>query len=178
MDGKETLKRRLKRPRYARVDRNIDISYGDPVEVFGIDDLFQQYRVDRRVFTITRESVIGRLRVGEDEMDLTADVEHHAVRLIQYDDNNLPTGKILYVIYREMLPHSIISWDFAPIEQIQPDWPEGVEFPKGSLVAEITRRDAKKLAVSVEQIWRERGGDPSHHIDKPSSSFKLERDTT
>jgi hypothetical protein len=178
MKDKEKLKRRPQYPRRAPIDRHIDISYGDPVEVFGIDDLFQQYRVERRVFTLTHESVIGRLYTSEAEMDLTADVVHNAVRLLQYDDANNPTGKILYVIYREMLPHSIISWDFAPIEQIQPNWPEGVEFPKGSLAAEITRRDAKTLAVSVEQIWRERGGDPSHHIDKPSSSFKLERDTT
>lgn len=166
MTDKERLIPRPKRPRYAPIDRRIDISYGDPVEVFGTDDLFRKYRVDRRVFTLTRESVIGRLRVDESEMDLTADTKHHVLRLVQYDDADLMTGKILYVIYREMLPHSVISWDHVPIEEIHPDWPEGVQFPNGSLEAEITRRDARILAVSVEQLWRERGGDPRKKFSK------------
>jgi hypothetical protein len=166
MDGKETLKGRHKYPRYVRVNRDVDISWGDPVDVFGTDSLFEHYRVDRRVFTLRRESVIGRLSVGEGEMDLTADIKHHALRLVQYDDADFMTGRILYVIYPEMLPHSVISWDHVPIEEIHSDWPEGVRFPRGSLAAEITRRDARTLAIDIEELWREHGGEPRNKFSK------------
>ncbi len=154
------------RERYVPMDPKTDISYGDPREVFGLDSLFENYRVDSRIYYIKPETVIGRLRAGEDEMDLTAPAIYRVVRLLQYDEHNLETGHVLYAIYRDMYPKSVISWDYVPIEIIEKNWPDGVEFPQGSLVAEITREDSRALAFSVEGLWRERGGDPKHKFPK------------
>lgn len=147
-------------------DRHADISWGDPDQIFGTESLFNDYKLAKRVVLIKPESVVGRLHAGEYYMDLTSPVVYRALQLIQYDKNNLETGKVLYVIYPEMGPYTMMHISDVPIEEIEPDWPEGVEFPQGSLAAEITRKEAKTLAITIEDLWRQRGGRPEMKFDK------------
>ena len=162
------------RVRRARYPRDTDISFGDPIEVFGIDSLFENYRADRQIYYCRPETVIGKLRVGENDMALTAPTMYRVVRLVQFDEHNLETGRVRYAILRDMYPNPRISWDFLPIQKIEKDWPEGVEFPQGSLEAEITRSQSRALAFNIEDLWRERGGDPHHKFPK-TGGLKFKR---
>lgn len=149
------------------MDRKGDFSYGDAFEIFPIDFLFGQYKLDRQVYTIKTESLIAKLKVGDDELPLTAATKRRAIRLIQYNpESNLDTGKVLYVIYPDIYPYTLLHVQDTPIEQIDEDWPVDVEFLEGSLATEIMKSEAKTLAVSVEALWRERGGNPKHKLPK------------
>lgn len=163
--GAHSHRKRREYPRYTPIGLK-DGTYGDPYEIFGIDFLYGQYTLDRQVYTVKAESVIGRLKVGSDVLPLTARIKRRAIRMIQHDENNLATGKVLYILYPEIYPYSTLHLEGVPIEQIDEDWPEGVEFPEGSLVHEIMKPEAKTLAVSIEALWRERGGDPKRKFSK------------
>lgn len=154
------------KPRYENYPRDTDLDYGDPTEYFGIDSLFTNYRVDRRLYWVKPESVRGRLLVGDQQMDLTADTTYRAIRFEHIDDRGAPTGAYVFLLYRELFPFSTMFTDHVPIEQIEPDWPEGVEFPDHSLVERITHPGAKTLLIDTEQLWRERGGDPLYKFPK------------
>ncbi|OGG35118.1 hypothetical protein A2363_01285 [Candidatus Gottesmanbacteria bacterium RIFOXYB1_FULL_47_11] len=157
-------KERKRAPRYTRTV--YPDTWGDPITSLGEDALFANYRIDTRVYTVHPETVIGRIQVGEDEMDWTAPTVYRVVRLIEKTDTDLGTGHVLYAIFPDMQPYTLMHLDQTPIEFIEPDWPEGVDFPNESIVAEITRPQSRTLAFSMEQLWRERGGDPHHKFPK------------
>ena len=169
--SKEVNNRRRKYPRYTDMPKGADISYGDPDTIFGTEYLFHNYQVTKQVFWVDPESVVGKLHAGDDVMELTAEVKYRALQLIQYDDNGLATGKVIYTIYRKMFPQSLMSWQHVDVEQIVPDWPQGVEFPQGSIVTEITKLDARTLAINVEDIWKERGGNPKYKFPKSGGRY-------
>ncbi len=152
---------------YADYDAELPIDWGDPDKVFGTESLFTNFRITERIFLVKPESVFGKLHVGEYEMELTADALYEALELVQYDaDGGTQTGKVIYTIAQDMSPYVSINWDHAPIQEVQPDWPEGVEFPQGLVVAAITDPRARRLAINIEDIWRQRGGDPKYKLPK------------
>ena len=165
--SKEAHQGRRKRIRYTPFDRDLPIDWGDPEEIFGPDTLLVQFKVTHRYFRVKPETVIGRLRAGDDVMDLTADTMFEALELVEFDrDSNTRTGKVMFAIAKDMSPYVTINWDHTPIEEIYPDWPEGIEFPAGSIFTVINDKRARHVAVRMEDVWRARGGDPTHKLDK------------
>lgn len=145
--------------------------FGDPEEVFGVnpDQLF----VDKHVYVIKREHPIGKIEtLTGDRMDLTADVIYHAMRLkiIRDEVDAERGGTYLYVLTHDSPP---LSWDQVDMEAIEPHWPEGVvDWNEGTLPEVLSRTNARKLRVNMDDLIRDRGGDPHYHGEK---SLRIKR---
>jgi len=140
--------------------------FGDPEEVFGVhpDRLF----VDKHVYIIKHEHPIGKIStLSGDRMDLTADVVYHAIRLklIRDDVDAQRGGTYVYILTHDAPP---LSWDQVDMETIEPNWPEGVvDWNEGTLPEVLSRTNARKLRVNIDDLIRDRGGDPHYHGEKP-----------
>lgn len=100
-------------------------------------------------------------------MAVTADVVYHAMRLkIVRDDLDAQQGGVyVFVLTREAPP---LSWDQVDMEEIEPNWPEGVEeWNTGYLPEVLGRTGARKLRVNIDDLIRDRGGNPSYRREKP-----------
>lgn len=158
-------------PKYVSFDDGSARGFGRVDELFGKeDDLFADYRVDKTLYWVKGESLVGNLIVGDDTFQLRADAMYRVIRFIQTDmTTNEPTGKGLFLLYRDLGRFPFFSTFFtsqAGIEKIEPSWPDGVDFPQDSFVGQITNPRAKTILVDVEALWKERGGDPKHKLPK------------
>ena len=140
--------------------------FGDPEDIFGVnpDQLF----VDKHVYYIKREHPIGKIgTLPGDVMDLTADVVYHAIRLkVIRDDIDAKIGGVyVYILTHDAPP---LSWDQADMEEIEPNWPDDVvDWNEGSLPEVLSKTNARKLRVNIDDLIRERGGNPKHRYEKP-----------
>jgi hypothetical protein len=140
--------------------------FGDPTEFLGVnpDQLF----VDKHVYVIKREHPIGKIEtLTGDRMDLTADVIYHAMRLkiIRDEVDAERGGTYLYVLTHDAPP---LSWDQVDMEVIEPNWPEGVvDWDEGTLPEMLNRTEARKLQVNMDDLIRDRGGNPQYRGEKP-----------
>jgi hypothetical protein len=142
------------------------IDFGDPTEAFGVNS--DQLFVDKHVYVIKHEHPIGKIgTMTGDRMDLTADVVYHAMRLrVMRDEVDAERGGTwIYILTHDAPP---LSWDQVDMEAIEPDWPLGiVDWEEGTLPELLQRTNARKLRVNIDDLIRERGGDPEHRSEKP-----------
>ena len=149
-----------------------------PIDIFGEDSLFLNYRVDELMYWVKGESLMGKVVVGGETLELRADARYRVLRFEQMDGQmNEPTGQYLFLLVTDPRIYSIFFTSSAPIEEVYPDWPDGVEFPKDSFVERITNPKAKTLFVDMEALWEERGGDRNFRGSKDGGwGSKHERD--